>query len=1027
MKKILFIVLLLAVAQTLSAQRTITGTVVDVFDNLGIPGATVTVRGANLGTITDIDGRYSLNVPADATHLVFSFMGMVTQTVEIGGLATIDVRMTHGATALEGVVISAYGVTSRASFTGSATRIGSDLLEGRTTPSITTALQGAVPGLVVSSFAATPGSPPDLQIRGLGSANSGTAPLFVVDGVPILSESTSAFADQERALDMLAALAPSDIESITVLRDASATAIFGARASNGVVLITTRQGQAGRTQFSVNVRGGLNSRHGIRGGMQPLNTEQYIDFITRSWQAANPHLTMEEVINELSTTWVNPLAPVEFRRSIIADDINTDWYDEIMRVGRLFDVNASASGGTDRTRFFISGGYQRNEGVVIAQGFERYNARINLTNQATDWLTLGVNVSGALTNMSNTLTGSGAASPIYLATVFLLPNEPVRNPDGTWNEWTNSFAAARMNPVALYTDPEGTRNWQDQYRFTLNPFIRMNLMEDLVFQTRFGYDLMVGDEWSVWSGRFHNQVRPQNGRTVRRLDLRSVQSIVNTINWMPTFGLHNFNIMVGQEAQKWSESMTTSTAFGHSHPLLYVFNATSTGQIITGFNRYATISSVFSNAEYSIWDRYYLSASFRRDGSSRLGANRQWGNFWSVGGRWRISHENFMRPLEHIISTAALRVSYGTTGNQQVMGGFYAARGFYGFGFNYNEQPGMIPLRVANPDLRWESNNKFNIGIDLLLFDRLSLEVDFYDELTTDMIFEVPATLTSGFAVTTRNIGEMRNRGVEAMLTGVLVSQRNLRWTASFNITRNVNRLERLATDEPIFNRNYLIHQEGLDFNTFNMIVFAGVDPTNGRAMFLRGGDGPNRYDIVYHVNQAQRMTLDRRTTPDFFGGFSTTLNAFGFDLSVHTSFSVGGWMHSGDARMLEHFGRNSWRTTSVFAHENSWRPDRTDAILPQIIRQASVDGGATANTMHLMPADIFRIQSITLGYTIPREVAQRMHLTSARIFLSFENPFFFTHRDFRGTTPEIGLEWPDNMWPAPPFRTNAIGLNLNF
>jgi len=279
---------------------------------------------------------------------------------------------------------------------------------------------------------------------------------------------------------------------------------------------------------------------------------------------------------------------------------------------------------------------------------------------------------------------------------------------------------------------------------------------------------------------------------------------------------------------------------------------------------------------------------------------------------------------------------------------------------------------------------------------------------------------------TTINVGEMRNSGVEAMLTGMIIRNRNLRWTASFNITRNVNKLEKLATDEPILT-TWQIRQEGLDFNTFFMRVFAGVDPTNGRAMFLRGGDGNDRYDIVYTTAEASPMILDKRTTPDFFGGISTSLNAYGFDLTVRASFSVGGYMHSGDAHMLEHQGRNSMRTTTVYSYENSWRPDRTNASMPQIVYGLNPSAAGTRNTNYIMPADIFKLQTIALGYTIPRNISTRMKLTSARVFLSFENLAFWTHKDFRGNTPEIGTRDPDNMWPSPQFRTTAVGLNVNF
>jgi hypothetical protein len=377
-----------------------------------------------------------------------------------------------------------------------------------------------------------------------------------------------------------------------------------------------------------------------------------------------------------------------------------------------------------------------------------------------------------------------------------------------------------------------------------------------------------------------------------------------------------------------------------------------------------------------------------------------------------------MKPLEKYVSNLALRTSYGTTGNQQVSGGFYAARGLYSYGNNYRGANGAVPTGIDNPNLAWESKGKFNIGLDVLLFDILGIEFDYYNELTTDMIFSVPVSRTSGFSSRSMNIGEMRNKGVELMVNALLVNNKNLRWTASFNITRNRNVIEKLATDEPIIGTT-TIREVGRDYNTWYLPVWAGVDPTNGREWWYRNAESDEK---VYSIGQAGFQTIGS-ASPDFYGGFSTRLESNGFDLSIAFSYSKGGWVLNDDPYLFEHNGARGFISTTNYNYENSWRPDRTDGKTPRFIYNNPA-GNPARSTRFLQPADFLKVQAITLGYTIPRNLAQRMHVSGARIYTSFENPFLWFSKDFRGFTPETGMDGT-NMFNYPQARMFSCGLSI--
>lgn len=1014
-----------------SAQtRTVSGVVTDKTDGSPLPGVSVVIKGTQTGTATDVNGMYTIKA-ASADILVFSFVGMKTLEATVGNRNTLNVAMESDAQKLEEVVVTGYGVTRKKAFTGAATTVGAENIVQKTDANPIKALEGTVPGLQMNVSSGQPGAPATIYIRGRNSINSGTQPLYVIDGVPVTASAMGMRSSESQSVSPLSTLSPSDIETMTVLKDATATSIYGARAANGVIVITTKKGKTGKLQANLTVKLGMEMLPSIPKGYKPLDAGRYTE------------LQVEGLLNEYDlygedsdVAYYNdvyfggefPYTPdgmKDFLHAFIETDgkTHTNWLDAVTRTGFVQEYNLDLQGGGSTEtapRFFTSLNYFNNEALVIGKDLERFSGRVNFAQAPSKWINYGfaINLSYTKTNMG---AGGGYFSDPITQAYMQSPLLPIKDANGDWNFNTlNGY-----NPVAQRSK-YGDKSEGKQYRAMVTPYLTVNFRDDLIFTSRVGIDFYDLKEFGYWSF-LQPQGKDMRGMGEQGTDTRTLLSITNTLNYLKTFNeKHNLNLMIGQEAQKTKENKSYLAA--SNYPLMtlnQVGNAAVPSSAST--TKYdVALASFFFNGQYDYMNKYYLSASARADGSSRFGDNNRWAGFWSVGARYRISEEEFMQSSHDWLTNFTLRASYGTSGNQEVgdaliANGWYASRDLFGFGYNYNGLPGSAHEQVGNPHLKWEQTNKFNVGLDVSFLDRFTLEVDYYYHKTTDMVFLVPVSRVTGLLTVPQNIGELENQGVEFTLNAKVFNRPDFTWDLSFIGSHNRNKVLRLSTDNPI-EGSITIIEKGRDINTFKMREYAGVDPQTGEAQWYKGTEGT---EITKNYNEAGKRYVGS-ANPKFSGSLISRMNFVGFDLSFQLNYSVGGKIYGDNLRYDEQIGGSGFDNTTRYVYDHRWQKPGDITDVPRFV----FDDRSSANnssTRFLMDSRYLKIKNISLGYTLPKHITSSIRMSSARIFVTADNLYTFTAKNYRGFDPagiaSNGIQW----WNYPTPRNVMFGVTIGF
>ena len=643
---------------------------------------------------------------------------------------------------LDEVVVTGYGVQRKASFTGAASVVGEEALTKKSDANFVKVLEGAVPGVQMNNSTSMPGVWGSVYIRGRASLNSGTQPLYVIDGMPVNSDTDAMSSSDNNMVDPMASINPADIESITVLKDAAATAIYGSRAANGVIVVTTKKGSEGKFNINLDVKQGFVSMG--NNNMDFANAEQsmklFADGLTAyqggDWQENYDYLADSYFGWDRKTS--------------------TDWMDEITRKGYYQDYNLNAQGRTGNTGYYVSLGYLNTDGLVIGSDMERFSGRLNLDSKFK-WATIGVNTSYSYSTQNgfSLSTGGAMSSPLTAAISSQTPMDPVYDSEGNYNN-INMY-----NPVALMDEEAGELNENKMQTVNLNPYLQVDFGLGIYAKTTLGVNITDLRQYQYWSALYNPQAMDYNGLGQQYNSRNTVITWNNVFGWNHKFAdKHDISLMLGQEMQKkaYFYEYYAKSDFPFADSGMRDLTTAGTDQGSEYYKQEARLASYFLDAHYAYADKYYLSGSFRRDGSSVFGADTRWGNFWSVGGKWRMSGEDFLND-NNVITNATLRASYGTVGNQDI--GWYAARGFYGAGYNYNQMPGMRPVSISNQELTWEVSKKFDVGFDLSLWHRLHFTFDFYNEITSDALFQVPLSMTTGMSETYQNIGKIRNHGIE--------------------------------------------------------------------------------------------------------------------------------------------------------------------------------------------------------------------------------------------------------------------------
>ncbi|MGA9648281.1 MULTISPECIES: TonB-dependent receptor [Pedobacter] len=1035
MRKLLqsLFVLMFFAFSAMAQDRTVTGTVTSKEDGLPLPGVSVKLTGLKVGTVTNASGSFTINISSNATAIEFSALGFVPQKQTITGASTYNVSLSADTKDLEDVIVVAYGTVKKESFTGAASVVGAKTLADRPNTSFQKSLQGAAAGVQVTSVSGQPGAATQVRVRGVGSISAGSTPLYVIDGIAVTSSGLDLTSVAQTA-DVLSSLNPNDIESVTILKDAAASAIYGSRAANGVVLITTKQGKAGATKFTASITGGYSyqavEKHDV------LNAQEYYKVYFDSYYAqriaaglapdaaaiaANTLTRNRLTVNPFNT--LNPfvagggLAP---GASLLYD---TNWRDEVLRRGQTKDVNVSASGGSEKLKYYVSGGYFDQKGIVIGSDYKRYSGKFNLSNDVNKFFSFGINNTLASSTQNTPPGAGGGANPVrfgdIVANIYSLY---VRDANG------NPVLDANGNPTYSYVNPVSPDfnpvglNELDTYltkitRITTTPFAQVKFLNGFTAKSTVSLDYSAVRE-SQFYNLLHGNGVGVKGRGYRYSKEDITTTYINTLTYNKSIGKHNFDVLVGQEAYRNKFDGITAMATGYGFAGQTELVSASTPGTASSSYTEARFESYFSRANYDYEGKYFLSGSFRRDGFSAFGPDNKFGNFWSVGGAWRLKQENFMKDVR-FIDDLKLRASYGVTGNNDI--GRYAAQGLYSLANAYEGLAGMAYSQLANSELAWEKSKTTEFGLEFSVLNRrINGEISYFQKKSDGLLFAKPLSRTTGFTSITTNLAEMNNTGIELAINASPIRTTDFNWNIAFNITKIKNKIVASTQDEVVDGTKLI--KIGGDRYQWYLREYAGIDQADGRAMWYKDDASGNKVTTKVYAEAKQYSGLGS-ALPKYYGGFNNTLNYKDFDLSVYTYFSLGGKVYDALYAALMHNGITPGQQMSRDVL-NAWSATNTSSTIPRFLPTSNTDLSNSASSRFLYDGSYMRVKNIALGYTLKKEWANKVMLSTARLFVMAENPF--TLAKHKGYDPESTIDGTSNN-DIPNIKTFSIGLTAGF
>jgi len=1019
MKKFLLLSFMLtfafAFSESWAQERTVSGKVTSVEDGETLPGVNVVLKGTTTGTVTDIDGNYKLTIPSDGGTLVFSFVGLATEEVEIGNRSVIDVQMTSDVQQLSEVVVVGYGTQSKKLLTGNVATIGGEEIQEVPNSSFQNTLVAKAAGIDITQDNGKVDGGINIRVRGQASISAGTQPLYVLDGIPLINDDESS---NGATTNPLLTLSPNEIESIDILKDASAAAIYGARGSNGVVVITTKQGKAGKTNFNVNYSYGVSEP---TNRIELLNGEEYIELYTEAWNnsfgedadgvffAPNGQSDMIDILsgeNFFGFYGGNGL------------DINTDWQDVMFQDGSVEDFSFSASGGDMKTQFFFSGAYNNTDGILRGNSLERFNIRSNISHYFTKKLKVGINLGYSRTFIDRVANDNAFVTPVQ--SIAQSPLVRAFDEDGEPNSETTYANFLRQDKYGSY---ETTVR-----RLTGKAFLEYQFIDFLRFNSDFAYDILNQTE-DTYDGRLV-PFQSTNGEAFWDNVITENYIFSNYLTFDRQFAdVHNVNVVVGTEINESKRRAQSITAI--EFPTDDFQNPASGAEVTAGNGSITAYSfaSLFARASYNYDGKYILKASIRRDGSSRFGSDERLGIFPAVSVGWIVSEESFLNN-NSTISFLKLRGSYGLTGNAEL--GNFASRGLFQSA-SYNQRSGILLTQAPNNSLTWEETAQLDIGFEVGLLDsRISLEFDYYDKQTDGLLFEVPLVPSSGLIEINSNIGEIENKGVEVVLNTTNIQKNGFTWNTSFNIANNQTKVLSLPNDDAdvITGRNII--RTGENVSAFYLIEFAGADPDNGDALYVlntENADGTIDRGTTNDPNEAERIVVGN-PFPEVIAGLTNSINYKGFDVSFTFQGEWGASIYQGGGRFAS--ASADFLDNQTRDQLNRWQQPGDITDVPQA---RFLGGNGTANsTRYLREADFIRLRNATIGYTLPADITNRISLNSVRFYLTGINLLTFTDYTDGGkgfdpeSTSDVDTSNPGNeFYSAPPARTISVGVNINF
>ena len=1001
------------------AQTKVSGTVVSQDDGQPVVGASVLVVGTSTGAVTNASGQFSLTVPEGKKTLRITYIGM--EPLEVSARPNMRILLTSNNKSLDEVIVVAYGTQKKSSFTGSAMSMKEKDMSAQK-GSLVKSLEGKIAGVRVGSSIGDPGADQNILIRGIGSINGSTQPLYVIDGVPVLANSDGYMSSSIKSQSILATLNPNDIESMTVLKDAAAASLYGSRAANGVIIITTKKGKTGKTNVHYDMQMGW-QQIAVKSAMDRMNAEQLKEYYyegIKNFFGEYYGITGQDAIDateaEIRDGWFHDYDGTT----------NTDWYDQVYHTALTQDHQLSIDGGNDKTKFYAGLGYNNSQGVVKGSEFERYSGRLNLDHQVNDWLKVGLKQmisfsdTKGFRDQNDQEQGFGTTAP-WSVLYSMDPTATNTLADGSYN---NDVAFGKVgNPNNMFGQDTGEYAEfvkSNIMRSMTNAEAEVKLPYDFKARTVLGYDYTNNKLQEFWAPS------SVNGESLQGLGQRwdftnKTLTSSTTLNYAKSFGVHNVNALAGYEYENRKIQYLTASAKNYGTSKLPEL---ANGQAYdTSSSVYESIlSSWLGKVDYDYDNKYYVSASFRRDGSSRLSSDNRWSNFWSVSGAWRISEEEFLKGND-LFSDLKFRVSYGTNGNLPSDMYEYMAR--YATSGGYGENGAFYWSASGNKNLSWEKSQNFNIGLDWTLFNRVSLTIEYYNKLTKDLLFSTPTSYVTGFGSKMSNIGELKNSGLEFSVSSQNIKTKDFTWNTDFNLTWQKIKVNKLPNGDDVQygDGNMYLLREGESMHTFYLPKWKGVNSETGLGEFWIDPEDESK-GVTNYYSQAGK-TIVGKAVPDVLGGITNTFRYKDFDLSFMISYQFGADMFDYPGYFLTY--SDGVRIGSFNVHSsvagNYWKNPGDVVEHPKPI-YGNPYRSDRFSSRTIKSTDNIRVRDITFGYNV-NIPAMKKYIDNLRVYFRSTNPFLI-YCATDNVDPDVDVNGYRQV-DTPPTRQFLFGLNLSF
>ena len=1052
MKKSILIVLAMLFFNLAFAQTKVTGTVTSSDDGSTIPFASIQIKGTQTGISSDIDGNYVLeDIPADG-FIIVSSIGFTTIEVPINGRKVVNVALKIDAVALDEVILVAYGTAKKGTYTGAATQVKADAIKDVPGVSFEGALNGKVSGVQITTLSGQAGSAPSIRVRGSGSMNASNEPLYVVDGVPVVSGGSGQMGDYlYTSNNVMSTINPADIEAITILKDAAASALYGSRAANGVVMIQTKRGKVGKPTISFRASVGFTPTFATN-NFDVAGPEQQVEmYYENFWNAGKNSGETDEKSSAGALYQLNKRfnkhgysfeAPDHTAKSLkingMTDGIENregkyfDWDDVLFRTSVYQTYDLSVGGGTDMTNYYSSLSYTKEAGRSVANDFNRITGRVNLTQKIGKFVEFTTNVNISKSKKSGFNDTRSTSDNYFMQSRNLL--WPLYWPTDykTGEDYTNRYGSYAYNQQYYQNEWE---NSSDVLRLSANESLSVKILPELVLKTILAYDFSNAQDHLYYSPDHYN-AKADIG-SVHEMSTNNSKTVSSTtLNYNKEFkGKHTFGLLAGFEVESNKTKFQRSSAT--NMPTSALKTVSIGGKLdASGYHWGNNMMSVLSRAEYNYANRYFVSGSYRRDGSSRLGTSSRWGNFWSVAASWKIDNEKFMQNQD-VISALRLRASYGVNGTLPM--GNYGWRALTTYTNKYMLEPGGGVATIADPNLSWETSYTANVAVEFGLFDqRLTGTVEYFSRDSKDLLQDVPISMVTGFSSTLKNIGEINNQGFEIDLQGDIIRNRNVTWSLGLNASFVNSKVTKLYDNKDIIwkdptggdGRAQFIYREGESTLALYGLEWAGVEDETGKNLWFVNDEADSKKgDFLVDGRGATYNYRDANETiigdvhPAVYGGINTDVNWKGISLGLNFTYKIGGKSYDAVARDVNDDGYYWERTMSQETYDNRWTPENPTAKFPQRVAEDMEDVNQYSSR-HMNNASYLRLKSLTLGYNLPKAMLAKAKISNVRIYFNGSN--LFTVAAHKGYDPEVS-EYGTRGWEMPMGKTYTFGVELSF